>query len=195
MTPITPFTCPNPACGKRLRATASAAGKSARCHGCGTTFRLEKSTTADGSDALVPAAAELPLPVAPPPPSPVALPDAIGRFRVLGFLGGGAFGDVYRAHDPELDRTVAVKVPKRGTLTTPTRVKRFLGDAKAAARLRHPHIVPVFDVGEHAGSWFIASAFVDGRTLRPPTPGCPSAPAWTWCGGWPTPSTTPTRRG
>jgi WD40 repeat protein len=161
-----PFTCPNPTCGKLLKADTSTAGRKGRCHKCGTTFRLERSTSADGSHSLVPTGAEYPLPPPPPPPPrAVTLPESVGRFRISAYLGGGAFGDVYRAHDPELDREVAVKVPKRGTLTTPTRVKRFLGDAKAAARLRHPHIVPVFDVGEHAGSWFIASAFVDGRTL------------------------------
>ena len=163
MTP-TPFTCPNPACGKRLQTSADHAGRSARCHGCGTKFRLERSTSADGSDSLVPTAAEFPLP--PPPVAPaVPLPAAIGRFRVTAAVGRGSFGVVYRAHDPELDREVAIKVPRAGTLTTPMRVKRFLGDAKAAARLRHPHIVPVFDVGECGGGWFIASAFVNGRTL------------------------------
>lgn len=169
MTPSIPFTCPNPACGKRLKTDPSATGKAARCHGCGTRFRLTRSTSADGSESVLPTDPEIPALTSPPPSAlslpAQAVPVTIGRFQVLSALGGGAFGLVYRARDPELERDVAVKLPKPGTLNTPTRVKRFLGDAKAAARLRHPHIVPVFDVGDHAGGWFIASAFIDGRTL------------------------------
>jgi WD40 repeat protein/serine/threonine protein kinase len=97
--------------------------------------------------------------------TPERLPDRIGRFEVREEVGEGGFGIVYRAFDPHLQRDVAVKVAHPGTLTTPERVERFLGDARAAARLRHPHIVPVFDAGQDGDRLFIASAFIKGRTL------------------------------
>jgi WD40 repeat protein/serine/threonine protein kinase len=97
--------------------------------------------------------------------TPERLPDRIGRFEVREEVGEGGFGIVYRAFDPHLQRDVAVKVAHPGTLTTPERVQRFLGDARAAARLRHPHIVPVFDAGQDGDRLFIASAFIKGRTL------------------------------
>jgi len=101
-----------------------------------------------------------------PPPAPTSdLPAAVGRFQVRARLGQGAFGAVYRAYDPQLDREVALKVPLPGTLDTPERVKRFLREARAAAGLRHPHIVPVFDAGGDPPHCYIASAFIEGRTL------------------------------
>jgi uncharacterized protein (TIGR03067 family) len=89
----------------------------------------------------------------------------IGRFEVRACLGEGAFGTVFRAYDPQLEREVALKVPRPGTLVSPRRIERFLGDAKSAARLRHPHIVPVYDVGREGEHYYIASAFIRGRTL------------------------------
>jgi WD40 repeat protein/tRNA A-37 threonylcarbamoyl transferase component Bud32 len=98
----------------------------------------------------------------PAPPFPAA----IGRFRVRSRLGAGAFGEVFRAHDPQLDREVALKVAKPGTLDTADRTGRFRREARAAANLRHPHIVPVFDSGQDGDRHYIASGFVDGRTLE-----------------------------
>jgi WD40 repeat protein len=72
---------------------------------------------------------------------------------------------VYRAYDPQLDREVALKVPQGGTLESRKAVERFLREAKAAAQLRHPHIVPVYDAGRDAPHYYIASAFIQGRTL------------------------------
>jgi hypothetical protein len=89
----------------------------------------------------------------------------IGRFQVRGELGSGVFGTVYRAYDPQLDREVALKVPRAGTLSSPGRVERFLGEARSAARLRHPHIVPIYDAGHDGVHYYIASAYVEGCTL------------------------------
>ena len=80
-------------------------------------------------------------------------------------LGSGAFGTVYRASDPSLDREVALKVPQAGLLDSPRAVERFLREARAAARLRHPHIVPLYETGLDDGRHYIASAFIEGTTL------------------------------
>jgi hypothetical protein len=99
-------------------------------------------------------------------PTPTAPPAKIGRFEVRAHLGSGAFGDVYRAYDPQLDRDVAIKVAKPGTLDTPERAARFLREAKSAANLRHPNIVPLYETGRDGDRLFIASAFIAGRTLE-----------------------------
>ncbi|MFO0815575.1 MAG: serine/threonine-protein kinase [Gemmatales bacterium] len=92
-----------------------------------------------------------------------ALPK-IGRFQLRGELGSGAFGTVYRAFDPTLAREVALKVPtvtsQRGKAG-----RRFLREAQAAAKLRHPHLIQVFEAGLADESLYIASEYVPGRSL------------------------------
>jgi WD40 repeat protein len=107
---------------------------------------------------------------------PVAGPlGLIGRFQLQTLLGQGAFGRVYRAHDPQLERPVALKVP-RFPSDDPEQAERFLSEARSAARLRHPNIVTVFETGQVGTDYFIASEFVDGTSLavrlrdKPPTP-------------------------
>jgi tetratricopeptide (TPR) repeat protein/tRNA A-37 threonylcarbamoyl transferase component Bud32 len=98
-------------------------------------------------------------------PTGTDLPERIGRFVIRGFLGAGAFGTVYRAYDPQLDREIALKVA-RSAGQSPERMQRFRREARAAAGLRHPHIVPLFEAGEADGHLFLASAFVPGMTLE-----------------------------
>src|SRR5262249_41800945 len=74
-------------------------------------------------------------------------PSKIGRYRIIRRLGQGGFGRVYLAHDNDLDRPVAVKVPNPERLAHPEDREAFLTEARILARLDHPHIVPVFDVG------------------------------------------------
>jgi WD40 repeat protein/tRNA A-37 threonylcarbamoyl transferase component Bud32 len=89
----------------------------------------------------------------------------VGRFEVLGLAGVGAFGSVYRARDLELDRVVALKVPRAGALAEGEDRERFLREARSAAQLRHPGIVPVHEVGQHDGVPYLVSDFVQGVTL------------------------------
>src|SRR5947208_919260 len=100
-----------------------------------------------------------------PAPGP-DLPATIGRFQVEARLGEGAFGVVYRAYDPQLDRPVALKVAKPGSLDTPAKRERFLREAKAAANLRHPNIVPLYETGAYGSQLYICSALIEGRTLE-----------------------------
>jgi hypothetical protein len=98
----------------------------------------------------------------PPPP----LPRRIGRFAVLEELGAGSFGHVYRAWDPELERLVALKVPRPGRLSGPAGTERFLREARSAARLQHPGIVALHEIGQTAdGTCFLVEEFIPGITL------------------------------
>lgn len=88
----------------------------------------------------------------------------IGRFEIETKLGAGGFGDVYRVYDPLLDRQAALKVLRAGATNT-QRKEKMLSEAKASARLRHPNIVAVYEVGEDQDRPFIASQFIAGDTL------------------------------
>ncbi len=89
----------------------------------------------------------------------------LGRYQVLKVLGQGAFGMVFLAEDPHLDRKVAIKVAKTGVLTGKQDVDRFMREAKSAAQLRHPNIVPVYEYERLPHSSYIAYQFIEGRTL------------------------------
>ncbi len=89
----------------------------------------------------------------------------IGRFEVVRLLGEGGFGLVYLARDTKLDRLVAIKIPKPQVLASASTIRRFIREGNAAAALNHPHIVPVFEVGEFEGVAFIAAAYCPGVTL------------------------------
>lgn len=89
----------------------------------------------------------------------------LGRFRIQSLLGEGKHATVYRAYDPILERDVALKVPRPGVLKTAKAITRFLGEAKALARLRHPRIVPVYEAGCTGDRPYIAMALIEGRSL------------------------------
>jgi WD40 repeat protein/tRNA A-37 threonylcarbamoyl transferase component Bud32 len=88
----------------------------------------------------------------------------IGHFKLVERLGMGAFGAVWKALDLELDRTVAVKIPRSGQLDK-QRQDFFFREARSAAQLRHPNIVPVYEVGREGDTLYIVSEFVRGVTL------------------------------
>ncbi|MBN1505923.1 MAG: protein kinase [Sedimentisphaerales bacterium] len=88
----------------------------------------------------------------------------IGHFRLVEQVGVGHFGSVWKAHDSELHRTVAVKIPHREQLDA-VGAERFIREARAAAQVRHPNIVGVHEVGRHGGSVYIVSDFVEGANL------------------------------
>ncbi len=92
----------------------------------------------------------------------------IGRYLVEGTLGRGAMGAVFRAHDPEIDRTVAIKLVHADLLHGDERtafITRFRREAQAAARCAHPNIVAVYDFALHDGNPFLAMEFIDGTSL------------------------------
>lgn len=94
-------------------------------------------------------------------------PTHLGRFRVLAEIGRGGMGRVYEAHDPSLDRRVAIKTVWSGPGTAPPDVESFLAEARHTARLEHPGIIPVHEVGRtDAGEVFFVMRRVAGLTLR-----------------------------
>jgi tetratricopeptide (TPR) repeat protein len=89
-----------------------------------------------------------------------------GRYQIVGELGRGGMGIVYKAKDTSLDRMVAYKVLPDSLQENPQALQNFLREAKAAAKLNHPNIVTVYDQGAQDGRYYIAMEYVDGTTLK-----------------------------
>jgi serine/threonine protein kinase/dipeptidyl aminopeptidase/acylaminoacyl peptidase len=96
---------------------------------------------------------------------PRPAPARVGRYEIREQLGCGSMGVVYRARDPELERDVAIKVVRTSD-AHPASELRLLREAQAMARLRHPNVVPIFDVGPADGGVFVAMPLLEGGTLR-----------------------------
>jgi len=96
----------------------------------------------------------------------VSLPEKLGRYVIKNLLGEGGFGCVYLGYDTMLDRDVALKIPRAGILLDEDAAQRFFREGRAAAQLRHPNIVPVYEAGQIGDVFYIASEFIAGITLR-----------------------------
>ncbi len=114
------------------------------CPSCGSNFSLISGETA--------------------PYAPGAV-RTIGHFELLGSVGGGRFGTVWKARDTKLDRTVAVKIPLRGRIEDPE-AEMFVREARAAAQIKHLGVVSVHEVGREEGTLYIVSDFIDGCSLK-----------------------------
>ena len=98
----------------------------------------------------------------------MSIPSHLGKYEIIDILGKGGMGTVYRAHDPSIDRTVALKTIRRELLdggNGESMVDRFRNEARAAGRLNHPGIVAIYDFGEDQDVAYIAMEYVDGCGL------------------------------
>ena len=96
---------------------------------------------------------------------PGEAPTTIDKFDLLEIVGRGAFGIVHRARDRDLDRIVAVKIPKNGQFASQDEEDRFIREARSVAQLNHPGIVPIHEVGHNGELPYLVAEFVDGATL------------------------------
>ena len=132
-----------PSCHQLIELVADSSFSEVTCRVCGTEFSLtdDRSSTRDAATLR-----------------------KIGHFELIERIGLGAFGTVWKARDTQLDRTVAVKIPRQGQLE-PAEIDKFLREARTAAQLRHPNILTVHEVGRDGEIVFIVSDLVRGVTL------------------------------
>jgi len=90
----------------------------------------------------------------------------LGPYKIQSVVGAGGMGEVYRAHDSRLDRTVAIKVLPASFSADRDRLQRFAQEARAAAALNHPNILSIFDIGDQEGAPYVVSELLEGETLR-----------------------------
>src|SRR5262249_61193839 len=102
----------------------------------------------------------------------------ITGYTVLGVPGRGGMGVVYRAWQQALNRSVAIKMVHAGAQASPAILARFRVEAEAVARLKHPNIVQIHDVGQQAGAPYLVLELVEGRNLAQRVAGTPQPVAW-----------------
>ena len=90
----------------------------------------------------------------------------LGPYEIQSPLGAGGMGEVYRARDTRLERTVAVKILPASVSSDPDRLLRFQHEARILSTLNHPNVLAIFDVGEQAGVQYLVSEFLEGQSLR-----------------------------
>jgi len=95
----------------------------------------------------------------------LAAGDRLGPYEILGPIGAGGMGEVYRATDTRLHRSVAIKVLPHDKVADPERKRRFLQEARAASALNHPNIITLYDIANHGGIDFLVMEYVEGKSL------------------------------
>lgn len=142
MRQVSALACPN--CRNSISISDNGGDQTIVCKACGISFHL---------------ASDWKLPI------PRPQPKRLGRYELLDTVGRGGFGSVYRSLDTQLQRVVAVKIPRSSQFATQDDEDRFVREAKNVAQLDHPCIVRVFDVGREDDIPYIVSEFVEGKTL------------------------------
>src|SRR5476649_728644 len=102
--------------------------------------------------------------------------ETLGHYKILERIGAGGMGEVYRARDTRLGRTVAIKVLPADVADDPDRRERFLSEARATAALSHPNIAALYEIGEEEGHLYLVFEFVPGETLKNAMAGRPMNP-------------------
>jgi serine/threonine protein kinase len=133
--------CPH--CRNPIELVAEAELSEIQCPSCGDSFSLTGTNAAPGTKA----------------------PEKLGHYELIEQLGLGAFGVVWKARDTQLDRLVALKIPRKGQLNA-VEVESFLREARTSAQLRHPNIVSVHEVGRETDTVYIVSDLIHGTTLE-----------------------------
>ncbi|MFL5244180.1 MAG: serine/threonine-protein kinase [Gemmataceae bacterium] len=136
--------CPH--CRQSIEMSPDFLPRDMACPACGGAFSVESLSIHSGRHAAPPYA-------------------RLGRYELQDLLGTGGFGSVWRAQDTELGRDVAVKLPRSGQFLGPAEEERFLREARSAARLQHPGIVAVHDVGRDRETLYIVSELIQGVSL------------------------------
>src|SRR5215472_6673502 len=96
---------------------------------------------------------------------PLASGAKLGPYEIVSLLGAGGMGEVYRARDTRLDRTVAIKVLNSTIACSPELKQRFEREARIISRLNHPHICTLHDIGSQDGVDYLVMEYVEGETL------------------------------
>jgi serine/threonine protein kinase/Tol biopolymer transport system component len=97
----------------------------------------------------------------------------LGPYKIHSLLGVGGMGEVYLAHDPRLDRDIALKILPTELASDPDRIRRFIREARAASGLKHPNVATIYEIGEFEKFHFIAMEYVEGQTLASKISGRP----------------------
>src|SRR3954447_12306946 len=101
-----------------------------------------------------------------PDPASSCIGTTLGAYEIVAVLGAGGMGQVYRARDTRLGREIALKILPAHLTHDSSRVARLQSEARAASALNHPNAVTIYEIGNDAGTWFIAAELIDGITLR-----------------------------
>lgn len=172
--------CPN--CRRTYHVRKEDVGGRARCKKCGSTFTLTAmaeetaglkarpragpSATVDGSKSTQSDGDESERLLAQRPAGSAVPPKTIGPYVILRRLAEGGMGEVWLAHDPNLDRDVAIKTLPARFAADGKRLKRFLREARLAAKLHHTNTITVYQVGQEGNLVFIAMECIDGQSLN-----------------------------